>query len=123
MKAHVSSIVLLVVFAVLGLMLRASEAGVHASPGKDVVLYELNEQAAKRGTPLCTAKLMAHAELVFAQLGITVKDASRCTALPSGRATFTWTLRLYCAARLAASCTSSSTATGPTSPMSPSWWS
>ena len=105
MKARVSSIVLLVVFSVLGLMLRASEAGDHASSGKDVVLYELNEQAqftvdhkgrphrvaasglegkARRGTPLCTEKLMAHAELVFAQLGITVKDASRCTVVAFG---------------------------------------
>ena len=80
MKAPVSSIVLLVVFSVLGLTLRTSEAGDHASPGKDVVLYELNEQArftvdhkkrphrvaasglegkAMRGTVVCPDGLMA----------------------------------------------------------------
>jgi len=105
MKTRVSSIALLVAFSVLGLTLRTSEAGDHASPGKDVVLYELNEQArftvdhkkrphrvaasglegkAMRGTALCPDGLMAYAEFVFAQLGITVKDANRCTVVAFG---------------------------------------
>ena len=45
MKPRVGLVALLVVFSVLGLTLRTSEAGDHASPGRDVVLYELNEQA------------------------------------------------------------------------------
>ena len=102
MKTRVRSIALLVAFSVLGLTLRTSEAGDYASPGKDVVLYELNEQArftvdhkkrphrvaasglegkAMRGTVVCPDGLMAYAELVFAQRGIAVKDASRCTVV------------------------------------------
>jgi hypothetical protein len=105
MKARVSSIMLLVVFSVLGLILPTSEAGDHASPGRDVVLYELNEQArftvdreghwhrvatsglegkARRGTPLCPEGLVDHAEQLFKTLKKTVKDASRCTVVAFG---------------------------------------
>ena len=105
MKTRVSSVALLVVFSVLGLTLRTGEAGDHASPGKDVVLYELNEQArftvdpeghwhrvaasglegkARRGTPLCTEGLMNHAEQHFKTLKKTVKDASQCTVVAFG---------------------------------------
>ena len=101
MKTRVGLIVLLVVFSVLGPTLGTSEGGGLGAHGKDVVLYELNEQAqftaanhrmatsglegkARRGTPLCTEGLMAHAELVFAQLQIIVKDASRCTVVAFG---------------------------------------
>jgi hypothetical protein len=98
MKMRVSSLVLLVVFAALG----TSEADDHGSPGKAVVLYELNEQAqitpekhriassglegkARRGTPLCPEGLMAYAEIFFALFGITVKDASRCSVVAFGQ--------------------------------------
>ncbi len=37
-----------------------------------------------RGTALCPDGLMAYAEFVFAQLGITVKDANRCTVVAFG---------------------------------------
>src|SRR5438445_237532 len=96
MKTRVGLIVLLVVFSVLGPTLETSEGGGLGARGKDVVLYELNEQAqftaanhrmatsglegkARRGTPLCTERLMAHAEVVLAQLHIIVHDASRCS--------------------------------------------
>ena len=70
--------------------------------GKDVVLYELTEEAqftatghrlatsglegkAKRGTPLCPEGLMAYAEAFFLQVaGIHVKDTSRCTVVAVG---------------------------------------
>jgi hypothetical protein len=102
---RVTSLLLLVAFTVLEPTLGATEANDHASRRKDVVLYELNEQAqftvdkkdrphrvgatglagkARRGTPLCTEKLMDHAERFFAMLGITVKDASRCTVVAFG---------------------------------------
>lgn len=67
---------------------------------KDVVLYELTEEAqfagghrfatsalegkAKRGTPLCPHGLMAYAEALFAAGGVHVKDASRCTVVAVG---------------------------------------
>jgi hypothetical protein len=101
MKTRVGAIVLLVTILVLGPVLQASEAGGHRPSHKDVVLYELNEQAqftttnhrvadaglqgkAKRGTPLCTERLMRYAEDIFAMFGITVKDASRCTVVAFG---------------------------------------
>lgn len=73
-----------------------------SATGNDAVLYELNEQAqftennhrvatsglegkARRGTPLCPEGLMAYAEVLFAVLGITVKDASRCTVVAFGQ--------------------------------------
>jgi len=105
MKTRVSSVALLVVFSVLGLTFRTSEAGDHAFPDRDVVLYELNEQArftvdreghphrvatsglegkARRGTSLCPEGFMDHAEKHFKTLKKTVKDASRCTIVAFG---------------------------------------
>jgi hypothetical protein len=94
----------IVVFAamVLGSSFQSSGAdGRRPFHHRDVVLYELNEQAqftttnhrvadaglqgkAKRGTPLCTERLMQYAEDIFARFGITVKDASRCTVVAVG---------------------------------------
>jgi hypothetical protein len=97
MTARVGSIVLFVTILVLGPALQSSEAGGFRPSQRDVVLYELNEQAlltpagrwatsglqgkAKRGTPLCPEGLMAYAELVFAQLGIVVKDTNQCSVV------------------------------------------
>lgn len=72
-----------------------------AAAEPDAVLYELNEAAqftsdnrrlaesglegkARRRTPLCPEGLMAYAEVLFATLGITVQDASRCTVVAFG---------------------------------------
>jgi hypothetical protein len=101
--------VLLAAASVLGPMLGSSEAGGRGPLFRDVVLYELNEQAqialdpsdptkppqriassglegkARRGTPLCSERLMAYAEAFYAQLGITVQDASRCRVVAFGR--------------------------------------
>jgi hypothetical protein len=101
MKTRVGAIVLLAAALVLGPTLPWSEAGDHRPSHRDVVLYELNEQAqftttnhrkadsglqgkARRGTPLCPESLMQYAEDVFAMFGITVKDASRCTVVAFG---------------------------------------
>ena len=104
MKTRVGLIVLLVVFSVLGPTLGTSEGGGLGAHGKDVVLYELNEQAqftvdkgrlhrvamsglegkARLGTPLCTEDLMDHAEKVFKARQRTVKDAGRCTVVAFG---------------------------------------
>jgi hypothetical protein len=96
---------LLVTFTTLGSLFGTSEAGDHASRHKDVVLYELNEQAritvdkngrphreaasglagkARRGTILCTDELIDHAERFFRTRNRTVKDASRCTVVAFG---------------------------------------
>ena len=103
MKTRVSALVPFVVFAVLGPTLGTSEADDHGFPDKAVVLYELNEQAqitatkhriassglegkARRGTPLCSEKLMAYAETFYlVNFGITVKDASRCSVVAFGQ--------------------------------------
>ncbi len=97
--------VLLAAVSVLGPMLRSSEAGGRGLLFRDVVLYELNEQAqfsvdqngrlhrvatsglegkAKLGTPLCTPELMGHAERVFTTRQRTVRDAGRCTIVAFG---------------------------------------
>jgi hypothetical protein len=101
MKTRVGSMLLLAAALVLGPALSSSEATGRRPAPRDVVLYELNEQArftatnhreadsglqgkAKRGTPLCPESLMQYAEDVFARFGITVKDASRCTVVAFG---------------------------------------
>jgi hypothetical protein len=101
MKARVGAIALLVTILVDGPTLQASNADGHRPSHKDVVLYELNEQArltptnhreadsglqgkAKRGTPVCTERLLQYAEDTFALFGITIKDASRCTVVAFG---------------------------------------
>jgi hypothetical protein len=103
-------IVLLAAVSVLGPMLRSSEAGGRGPLFRDVVLYELNEQAqivvdpekpkepphrvatsglegkARRGTPLCSEELMAYAEAFYKEVfGIAVQDASRCRIVAFGR--------------------------------------
>lgn len=106
MTTRVGGLVLLVTVLVLGPTLPSSEAGGHRFSGKDVVLYELTEQArftvdaeerlhrvatsglegkARRGTPLCPEDLMAHAENVFRARQRTVKDSSRCTVVAFGK--------------------------------------
>jgi len=97
-------IVLLAAVSALGPMLRSSEAGGRGPFFRDVVLYELNEQAqftvvaerlhrvamsglegkARRGTPLCTEELMVHAEKLFMARQLTMKDAGRCTVVAFG---------------------------------------
>jgi hypothetical protein len=108
MNTRMGWMVLLAAASVLGPMLRSSEAGERGPLFRDVVLYELNEQAqivvdpekpaqppqrvatsglegkARRGTPLCPEHLMAYAEAFYAQLGITVHDASRCRVVAFG---------------------------------------
>lgn len=111
MKTRVGSIVLLATTLVLGPALQSSEAGGSRLSHRDVVLYELNEQAmfvdpdkpddpdpkklhriatsglqgkAKRGTPLCSEALMVHAEQVFKERKRTVKDPSQCTVVAFG---------------------------------------
>jgi len=94
---------LLVLLATLVSTCGTSEAG---HPGgatpKDVVLYELMEQAvftedgfrnatsalegkAQRGTPLCPDGLQAFAKIVFATVGINVRVDSRCTVVAIGQ--------------------------------------
>lgn len=101
MNMRVGSIVLLATALVLGPALSSSEATGRRPAPRDVVLYELNEQAqltpvsrkatsglqgkAKRGTPLCPDGLMAYAELFFAQFETVVKDARQCTVVAFGR--------------------------------------
>lgn len=105
MTTRLGAIVLLVTGLVLGPTLPSSEAGGRRPSPKDVVLYELNEQAqftfkdgrlhreatsglegkARRGTPLCPEELMAHAEQVFKARQRAVKDASRCTVVAFGK--------------------------------------
>jgi hypothetical protein len=101
MNMRMGWIVLLAAVSVLGPMLRSSDAGRRGPLFRDVVLYELNEQAqftatsrvatsglegkARRGTPLCPEHLMAYAEAFYAQFGITVKDAGRCRVVAFGR--------------------------------------
>src|SRR5512132_2965687 len=109
MNMRMSSIMLLAAVSVLGPMLRSSDADGRSPLFRDVVLYELNEQAqlvvdpekpeqppqrvatsglegkARRGTPLCPEHLMAYAEAFYAQLGITVREASRCRVVAFGR--------------------------------------
>ena len=109
MKTRMGWMMLLAAASVLGSTLGSSEAGGRAPLFRDVVLYELNEQAqivvdpndptkppqriassglegkARRGTPLCSESLMAYAEAFYAQLGITVRDASRCRVVAFGR--------------------------------------
>jgi hypothetical protein len=90
--------------AVLGLMARSSEAGGRGPFFRDVVLYELNEQAqfvppddphrrvatsglegkARVGTPVCTAEMMDHAHNVFRARNRIVKDAGRCAVVAFG---------------------------------------
>ena len=104
MKTGVGVIVLLAMVLGLGPTLSSSEAGGRRPSPKDVVLYELNEQArftvknghlhreassgiegkAGRGTPLCPEELIAHAERVFKARQRTVKDARRCTVVAFG---------------------------------------
>jgi hypothetical protein len=108
MNMRMSSIVLLAAVSVLGPMLRSSDANGRSPFFRDVMLYELNEQAqivvdpekpeqppqraatsglegkARRGTPLCPEHLMAYAEAFYAQLDITVHDASRCRVVAFG---------------------------------------
>ena len=99
MKTRVGSIVLLATALVLGPVLSPSEATGFGPAPRDVVLYELNEQArftatsrvatsglegkARRGTPLCPEGLMAYAEVFFASLPtpIAVRDANRCSVV------------------------------------------
>jgi hypothetical protein len=117
MNTRMGWMVLLAAASVLGPMLRSSEAGGRSPRFRDVVLYELNEQAqivvdpekpeqppqriatsgldgkARRGTPLCPEHLMAYAEAFYAQLGITVRDVSQCRVVAFGRSqldTVTW---------------------------------
>jgi hypothetical protein len=108
MNTRMGWMVLLTAASVLGPMLRSSEAGGRGPLFRDVVLYELNEQAqivvdpekpeppqrvatsglegkARRGTPLCPEHLMAYAEAFYARLGITVRDATRCRVVAFGR--------------------------------------
>ena len=109
MNLRMGWIVLLAGVSVLGPMLRSSDAGRRGPLFRDVVLYELNEQAqividpekpelppqrvatsglegkARRGTPLCPEHLMAYAEVFYAQFGIVVQDASRCRVVSFGR--------------------------------------
>jgi hypothetical protein len=102
MKTRVGSIVLLAAALVLGPALSSSEATGRLPAPRDVVLYELNEQAqftatsrvatsglegkARRGTPLCPEGLMAYAEAFFASLPtpMAVTDANRCTVVAFG---------------------------------------
>jgi hypothetical protein len=108
MNMRMSSIVLLAAASVLGPMLRSSDANGRSPFFRDVVLYELNEQAqivvdpekpeqppqrvatsglegkARRGTPLCPEHLMAYAEAFYAQHDVTVQDASRCRVVAFG---------------------------------------
>jgi len=104
MNMRMSSIVLLAAVSALGPMLRSSEAGGRGPFFRDVVLYELNEEAqftvvakrlhrvamsglegkARRGTPLCTEELMVHAEKLFMARQLTMKDAGRCTVVAFG---------------------------------------
>jgi hypothetical protein len=118
MNMRMGWIVLLAAVSALGPMLRSSEAGGRGPLFRDVVLYELNEQArfvidpqnpqlppqrvatsglegkARRGTPLCPEHLMAYAETFYAQFGIVVQDASRCRVVAFGRSQLdTGTLR------------------------------
>jgi hypothetical protein len=105
MKMRVPVMMLLGAALMLGPALQSGEAGSLRLAPRDVVLYELNEQAriidrgpsmpplreamsglqgkAKRGTPLCPEGLMAYAEAVLAELDppIIVKDANRCTVV------------------------------------------
>lgn len=100
MNMRMGCVVLLGAASLLGSMPRSSEAGGRGPLVRDVVLYELNEQAqftatsrvatsglggkARRGTPLCPEDLMAYAEAFFAQFGIAVQDASRCRVVAFG---------------------------------------
>ena len=108
MNTRMGWMVLLAAASVLGPMLRSSGAG-ERGPFRDVVLYELNEQAqivveperpeqppqriarsglegkARRGTPLCPEHLIAYAEAFYAQLGITVRDVRQCRVVAFGR--------------------------------------
>ena len=106
MKTRTRAVALLVVASMFGPALASSEAGGFRSSGRDVVLYELNEEArftvdkkgrehreassglegkAKVGTPLCPAALMQHAEQVFSAGERRVKDASRCAIVAFGK--------------------------------------
>jgi hypothetical protein len=104
MKMRMGWIVLLAAASALGPMLRSSEAGERGHSNRDVVLYELNEEArlvpeddprrrvatsglegkARVGTPLCTAELMDHAHNVFRARNRIVKDAGRCSVVSFG---------------------------------------
>ena len=106
MKTRTRAVALLVVTSMFGPALASSEAGGFRPSGRDVVLYELNEEArftvdkkgrehreassglegkAKVGTPLCPAALMQHAEQVFSARERRVKDASRCAIVAFGK--------------------------------------
>jgi hypothetical protein len=109
MNTRMGWMVLLAAASVLGSTLRSSEGGERGPLFRDVVLYELNEQAqivvdtekperppqrvatsglegkARRGTPLCPEQLMAYAEAFYAQLGVTVRDVSQCRVVAFGR--------------------------------------
>jgi hypothetical protein len=104
MKTRRGWIVLLAAASVLPPMPRSSEAGGRGPFFRDVVLYELNEQArlvpedaprrrvassglegkARVGTPVCTAELMDHAHNVFRARNRLVKDAGRCSVVAFG---------------------------------------
>lgn len=101
MTTRVSSLVLLVVFAVLGPMLGTSEA-THPGerPRNDAVLYELMEHAvftdglrvataalegkARLGSALCPEGLQAHARAFYAMFDINVRLTARCTVVAIG---------------------------------------
>jgi hypothetical protein len=106
MKTRTRAVALLVVTSMFGPALASSEASGFRSSGRDVVLYELNEEArftvdkkgrehreassglegkAKVGTPLCPAALMQHAEQVFSARERRVRDASRCAIVAFGK--------------------------------------
>lgn len=104
MNTRIVWMVLVAAASVLGPMLRSSEAGGRGPLFRDVVLYELNEQAqfvpddnprhrvatsglegkARVGTPLCTTELMDHAYNVFRARNRIVKDASQCSVVAFG---------------------------------------
>jgi|SRR5262245_3434905 len=106
MKTRTRAVALLVVTSMFGPALASSEARGFRPSGRDVVLYELNEEArfsvdengrarreassglegkAKVGTPLCPVALMQHAEQVFRARQRRVKDASRCSVVAFGK--------------------------------------
>ena len=109
MKTRMGWMVMLATAAVLGPMPGSSEAGGRGPLFRDVVLYELNEQAkivvdpenlqkpphriatsglegkARRGTPLCSERLIAYAEKFYWEVyKIAVQDTSRCRIVAFG---------------------------------------
>ena len=96
---------LLVLLVALVSTFGTSEAGSPGgAPSREVVLYELMEQAVftedgyrnatsalegkvLRGTPLCPDGLQAYAKIAFATVGITVTPALRCTVVAIGQST------------------------------------